>query len=552
MNKNSSLLRYYYKCLLILIVSLIVIACGGGGGSELEVYLPPPQPTPSAQTLSASNVTSYGADLNGVVNPNGYSTQADFQWSGSPTLSYYSGTFDVPAGSGTAYQAITYSIKGLASSTTYYFRIHAYNIKGGGATGAIQSFTTPPDGALYWAKSYGGVDALHYRKNDWSYSIKRTNNGGFVTAGHTDGLGNQYGIMWVYKTNANGVMEWQKAYGETMGDSAYAVVQTSDGGYAVAGQSSHLWVLKLNSDGTINWQKRYGSGVAKSIQQTADGGFIIAGETSSYGMGAEDFLVMKLDSNGSIQWQKTYGGAGTEEAQAVVLSGDGGYVVAGWSNSFGTGDNDAWLLKLNGDGSVAWQKTYGGTQSDMANALLRTNDGKYVFAGYTDNNGVRLLFVKISGDGTLEWSKILGNTDWNEAKGIVQTSDGGYAVAGCTKCNATNSTALVMKFTKDGTLLWQKTYGYHRSLYAIDETGTGDLVTAGYFEVGFMDYDSQILKMSSDGTLPPLSTDISLIEFSSSIVEKNTSVTGIDVTAVAVDTNVSGSTTYATILQQAP
>ncbi|MDI6733382.1 MAG: hypothetical protein QME16_05630, partial [Planctomycetota bacterium] len=164
--------------------------------------------------------------------------------------------------------------------------------------------------------------------------------------------------------------------------------------------------LKLTSTGSIDWQKTYGgtgSDSAQSIQQTSDGGYIVAGVTQSFGTGSADFWVLKLTSTGSIDWQKTYGGTGYDRANSIQQTADGGYVVAGNTTSFGAGSNDFWVLKLNNDGTVAWQKTYGGTGGETANSIRQTADGGYIVAGNTPSFGAGsadFWVLKLNPDGT--------------------------------------------------------------------------------------------------------------------------------------------------------
>jgi len=169
---------------------------------------------------------------------------------------------------------------------------------------------------------------------------------------------------------------WAKAYGGNSWDSAFSVHsvrQTSDGGFIVAGYtdsfgagSSDFWVLKLDADGNVSWQKTYGGSSydhAESIQQTADGGYIVAGRTNSFGAGNYDLLVLKLDASGNVLWQKTYGGEQMDGAFSVQQTSDGGYIIGGMTESFNVESGDAWVLKLDGNGNVQWQKTYGGNRA---------------------------------------------------------------------------------------------------------------------------------------------------------------------------------------------
>jgi hypothetical protein len=185
----------------------------------------------------------------------------------------------------------------------------------------------------------------------------------------------------------------QKTYGGENLDEAHSIQQTSEGGYIVAGQTSSFgagsddfWVLKLDVTGNVTWQKTYGgqySDEARSIQQTSGGGYIVAGETGSFGAGLENFWVLKLDVTGNVTWQKTYGGDILDEARSIQQTSEGGYIVAGWTLSFGAGDYDFWVLKLYSNGNVTWQKTYGGGGVDIAMSIQQTSSGDYIVAGQT-------------------------------------------------------------------------------------------------------------------------------------------------------------------------
>jgi predicted secreted protein len=126
------------------------------------------------------------------------------------------------------------------------------------------------------------------------------------------------------------------------------------------------------------WSKTYGgtnANVAYALVQTSDGGYALAGYTNSFGAGGYDFWLVKTDSNGNMQWNKTYGGTGDDEAAALVQTTDGGYALAGYTNSFGAGGYDFWLVKTDSNGNMQWNKTYGGSGNDYASDLVRTSDG---------------------------------------------------------------------------------------------------------------------------------------------------------------------------------
>ena len=154
--------------------------------------------------------------------------------------------------------------------------------------------------------------------------------------------------------------------------------------------SYDAWVFKLDATGNIEWQKTYGGprwDRAWSVQQTSDGGYIVAGFTQSFGAGGQDFWVLKLDASGNVEWQKTYGGPADDRALWVVEADDGGYAVVGTTASFGAGYSDIWLLKLDASGNVEWEKTYGGRLIDGAASVRQTSDGGYVVAGLSRSFG---------------------------------------------------------------------------------------------------------------------------------------------------------------------
>jgi len=364
-----------------------------------------------------------------------------------------------------------------------------------------------------WAKSYGGTDW------EWPRSIQQTSDGGYVVAGYTCSFGAGDRDFWVLKLDRDGNIQWQKTYGGTDWDGARSIQQTSDDGYVVAGPTESFgagdrdfWVLKLDRDGNIQWQKTYGGtdwDGARSTKQTSDGGYVVAGHTYSFGASDRDFWVLKLDRDGNIQWQKTYGGTDWDEARSIQQTSDGGYAVAGRTDSFGAGDRDFWVLKLDSDGNIQWQKTYGGADWDWARSIQQTSDGGYVVAGYTYSFGAGtsdFWVLKLDRDGHIQWQKTYGGTDWDGARSIQQTSDGGYVVAGYTySFGAGLNDFWVLKLDRDGHIQWQKTYGgadwdWARS---IQQTSDGGYVVAGRTEsFGAGRADFWVLKLDRNGHIP--------------------------------------------------
>jgi len=173
-------------------------------------------------------------------------------------------------------------------------------------------------------------------------------------------------------------------------------------------------VLKLDADGDVQWGKTYGGASgedAEDIQHTTDGGYVVLAETSSFGAGAQDFWVLKLDPYGNIEWQRTYGGPGDEDAQPIIQTIDGGYIIAGATPSFGVGGEDLWVVKLSASGNIEWEKTYGGIGDDEAISVGRTCDGGYIVAGETTSfgaGGTDLWVLKLDPNGNVPICGLIG------------------------------------------------------------------------------------------------------------------------------------------------
>jgi hypothetical protein len=322
--------------------------------------------------------------------------------------------------------------------------------------------------AIQWQKSLGGSG------NDVPSFIQQTNDGGFIVAGQSnsndgDVSGNHGSAdFWVVKLSSIGAIEWQKSLGGSGFDNATSIQQTDDGGYIVAGGSlsndgdvssnygeSDFWLVKLSEVGTIEWQKSLGGSAidgANSIQQTNDGGYIVAGSSNSNDLdvsgnhGLDDFWVVKLNNTGLIEWQKSFGGSATDIPLRIVQTNDGGYIVTGWTSSddgdvsgFHGGLNDCWVVKLNNLGTTEWQKSLGGSGADYASDIQQTNDGGYIVAGRSSS---------IDGD-------VTGNHGTNDY--------------------------WIVKLTSVGTIEWQKSMGGSMNdlTSAIDQTNDGGYIVTG-------------------------------------------------------------------------
>jgi predicted secreted protein len=294
-------------------------------------------------------------------------------------------------------------------------------------------------GKKVWDKTYGGSGA------DLALPLIQTTDGGYVVAGRTESKGSGGKDFWIIKLDEQGNEVWDRTYGGGGNDEATSFIQTTDGGYAVAGSTTSkgagnldFWVIKLDNQGNRVWDKTYGGSgddAAWLLIQTTDGGYAVAGGTYSKGAGGADFWVIKLDKQGNEIWDRTYGGSGLDVATSLIQTTDGGYAVAGGTYSKGAGKEDFWVIKLDEQGNEIWDRTYGGSGNDGSWTLIQTTDGGYAVAGWTSSKGAGgadFWVIKLDEQGNEIWDRTYGGSGDDGATSLIQTTDGGYAVAGGT------------------------------------------------------------------------------------------------------------------------
>ena len=317
--------------------------------------------------------------------------------------------------------------------------IAGYTDSFGAGYNDVYIIKTNADGDTLWTKTYGGI------ADDWGWSVQQTSDSCYIISGKTESFGAGLGDVYLIKTYATGDTMWAKTYGGGLYDGAgegCSVQQTSDGGYIIAGYTWSfgagcwdVYLIKTNATGNIIWTKTYGGGSsegARSVQQTSDGGYIIVAYTCSFGAGQEDVYLIKTYASGDTIWTKTYGGIDVDEGWSVQQTSDGGYIIVGFTKSFGAGLEDVYLIKTYASGDTIWTKTYGGIDVDEGYSVQQTSDGGYIVAGESrDQYGFSSVYlIRTDANGDTIWTGTYGGTDDDYGRSVRQTSDGGYIIAG--------------------------------------------------------------------------------------------------------------------------
>lgn len=358
---------------------------------------------------------------------------------------------------------------------------------------------------IEWQKCFGSAE------QESGFAVDQCSDGGYVMAGVVRYPGTSVTSNYDYqiiKIDVLGGLQWQKNLGGSSFDEAHSIQQCSDGGYIIAGNSysnngdvtgnhgyDDYWIVKLDATGSLQWQKSFGGSYtdyAYSVRQCTDGGYIVAGLSNSINNDVtghhgdsttSDAWVIKLDAAGEMQWEKSFGGSDNDAARSVQQCSDGGYIIAGYSESnIGGnhgGNGDFWIVKLDSVGTMQWQKCYGGSMGECANSIYQCTDGGYIAAGYTYSRNLDITdplggddfwVIKINATGVLQWQKCLGGSGADFAYSVQQDIDGGYIVAGSsgsTDNDVTNNLGgddfWVVKLNNAGILQWQKSMGGSRS-----------------------------------------------------------------------------------------
>jgi hypothetical protein len=300
------------------------------------------------------------------------------------------------------------------------FIITGMTLSFGAGKSDVLLIKTDSNGNNVWNKSFGGAD------NDKGRCVQQTTDDGYIITGVKDDK-NFYvgGNVWLIKTDSTGNMVWNRTFGGTKHDEGNCVQQTTDGGYIITGFTESfetgygcdVWLIKTDKYGNMVWNRTYGGPGYEDgacVQQTSDGGYVITGSTESFSHGSwSDVWFFTTDSSGNMLLNRTFGGIYGDAGFYVQQTSDGGYILTGFTSSYDTGYfDDVWLIKINGNGIVMWDKLFGGTGYEWGLCVQQTTDGGYIITGETDSYGAGgndVLLIKTDKDGNVKTKAVTNN-----------------------------------------------------------------------------------------------------------------------------------------------
>lgn len=379
------------------------------------------------------------------------------------------------------------------------------------------SLTTKMLLGLLFARAYG--------KSFWdgAYSVIQTSDGGYAFAGYTESPSADGYDVLVVKLNSSGLVQWAKAYGGIQDDIPCSLIQTTDGGYAVAGTSwsfgsgpsdPDFFLFKLSSNGSLQWAKAYhysDRDRCYQVIQTADNGYALVGKIYYNEVKEEEFYVIKTGSDGSVQWTRACGSTiENETARSIAQLSDGSYVVVGTAYNLGDSgvDRGVFIVKVSSDGVPQWYKVYYNPDMDyLVYSLAVALTGDFMIAGIAVNPGTGrsdFLALMLNPDGSIDWARTIGGTQYDTAFSVFRASDGGYVFAGATNSyGAGYLDFMVAKLSANGNFQWARTLGtasYNDAAYSVIQMSDGTFAVAGQTPgYGAGGQDAFVLKLSSTG-----------------------------------------------------
>ncbi len=337
-----------------------------------------------------------------------------------------------------------------------------------------------------WIQTYGGEGA------DTIENFVKTSDDGYALIGKTTGTLEGDNDVWLIKVDSTGTLQWEKTFGNDEYDAGKVLIELSDEGYLLGGftvsstePEEDMWIIKVDKTGKTQWSKTFGGNQREFLYDMislSNGSFLLVGETNTYGSGSQDVWLVKIDKDGDLLWDHTYGlsGSGTERGYSIIQASGNSFIIVGMTNS--QDDSNIWIIKIDETGTILWDKTYGGNGADYGKRIISSIDGGFVIAGTTGKTGsFDMWLIKIDSFGDKEWSRTYGNEGSEGASSVIQTKDGGYAIVGSIEDSFSSSDLILLKTDSNGIQEWNLTYGteYSNEAKSVIETESSEFLIAG-------------------------------------------------------------------------
>lgn len=338
------------------------------------------------------------------------------------------------------------------------------------------------DAQITFQRTYGGMSSF-----DYSLSSVPVSTGGYVSAGTSD-TGVIGGLDYMLlRTDDFGVEQWRRYYGTADWEIATGIIETNDGGFAICGGWNGLGtdsatLMKTDANGNVQWQQVFlvqpGRALCQDLVELSDGSIIVVGFCGTNA--ALDGFATKFSSNGTVLWQKTYGGTAGDELLAIAEVSGTGFVLAGKTDSYGNGMSDFWVVRIDPSGDTLWTRTIGTNLDEEGYDVVTTQDGGYAVYGNENFITGDAMLVKLNAAGAPQWTQLFdggaGRTDLGHS--LVETWDGGFALAGRKENPINYNHVWLIRTDASGTFMWDRIFP--RDLFSNGE----DLVQTA--DLGFL------------------------------------------------------------------
>jgi hypothetical protein len=365
-----------------------------------------------------------------------------------------------------------------------------------------------------WSYTYGGAN------EEYGNVILECSNGGFAIVGRTESFGAGNFDVWLIRIDENGSFLWDNTYGGFSADHSYDMVECSNGGFAIVGWTdsfgagnSDVWLIRTDVNGVLVWNQTYGGPSldwGQAVIECNTGGFAIIGWTESFGAGHQDIWLLRTDENGNLLWNQTYGYTDEERGYSIFELSTGGFILFGRTKSMGLGGTEVWLVCTDVNGNIVWDQLHGGTDHERVYSIAECSAGGFIMTGRTSSFGAGqsdMWLFRIDENGNHLWIQTFGGSVIDNGMGVVECSGGGFVVIGETSSFSVGGRDMwLVRTDQDGHLLWAVTYGgtSNEIGYSIVEREGGGFIFIGYTEsYGIGSKDLWLIHVPDNGIMPP-------------------------------------------------